>query len=100
MTTTQAHKDEGIVNVIKALLKKSVDVPNEFTELAKSVRILAEEVKDISNVISALSQVVYQHSNAIKELYAAHTLLVKKLKSDSESVNFQTGNKDKTEKPN
>ena len=97
---TTTHKGEGIVEVIKAILKKSIDVPNEVIELAKSMRILAEEVRDMSSVVSALSQVVYQHSNAIKDLYTAHALILKKLKSDVEPVGFPSIDKDKAEKPN
>lgn len=99
-TKVTTHKSEGIVDVIKAILKKSVDVPNEVMELAKSMRILAEEVRDMSSVVSALSQVVYQHSNAIKDLYTAHALILKKLKSDVEPVGFPSIDKDKAEKPN
>lgn len=103
-TKTTTHKAENnIVSLLKSIVTKSVELPNDVVELAKGVRELAKEVKDMSHVLSVLSQVVYQHSTAIKELYAAQTVILKSMKptkGDSELASFPEIGKNKEEKPN
>lgn len=100
-TTETTSKNEGVVSLLKAIVKKSIEVPNEVLELAKGMKVIANDVKELSNVISAMSQVMYQQGVAIKELYAAQSVLMKRMKSEVDSAGvFPEIGKDKEEKPN
>ena len=93
-------KNEGVVSLLKTILKRSIEVPHDVLELAKGLKMLADEVKDLSNVISAMSQVMYQQGIAIKELYTAQSVIMKRMKTDVESSTFPDVSKNKEEKPN
>lgn len=100
-TMETTSKNEGVVSLLKAIVKKSIEVPNEVLELAKGMKIIADDLKELSNVVAAMSQAMYQQSVAIKELYAAQSIIMKRMKSESDSTSvFPDIDKSKEEKPN
>lgn len=100
-TMETTSKNEGVVSLLKAIVKKSIEVPNEVLELAKGMKIIADDLKELSNVVAAMSQAMYQQSVAIKELYAAQSIIMKRMKPESDSTSvFPDIDKSKEEKPN
>ena len=100
METETTSKNEGVVSLLKTILKRSIEVPHDVLELAKGLKVLADDVKDLSNVVSTMSQVMYQQGIAIKEIYTAQSVIMKRMKGDIESNAFPDIDKNKEEKPN
>ena len=100
METETTSKNEGVVSLLKTILKRSIEVPHDVLELAKGLKMLADDVKDLSSVVSTMSQVMYQQGIAIKEIYTAQSIIMKKMKGDIESNIFPDIDKNKEEKPN
>ena len=93
-------KNEGLLSLLSTILKKSSELPEDVNFLVKSVKELANKLKDISEAVAIIAVTLQQHSVAIEELYSIQESLSRKSGSKSEDSKMPPLNKMKSEKPN
>ena len=107
MTTNNQSKNDGLINFLTSILKKGEEdqdkKASEFSMLAASVSILAQELKKIADSVDLLITAVANQNKAISDLYTVQEFLLKQTKVDlsaPEENKLPEINKVKKEKPN
>lgn len=103
MTTKPPPKDEGLLNLLNNVLKKSNVTNEEFESLVSSVEVMSKQLLDITKTVELLMVAVQNQNKAISDLYKVQEILLTTLtttSSPAESTYFIDVNKTKNEKPN
>lgn len=99
-TKTTQPKPEGVLALLGAIIKNSVDLPDDVSLLATGLKTLAEEVKQITKTLTAIASALHSHSIAINELFTVQEIVLKQLKLDLNDTKLPDLSKDKSQKPN
>jgi len=103
MTTKQPpQKDEGILDLLTNILKKSDVSIEDFNLLTKSVDIMSQQMLDMTKSIELLMTAIQNQNKAITDLYKIQEYLLGQLQMDAapEQPLFVETKKTKNEKPN
>lgn len=96
------QKDEGILDLLTNILKKSDVSIDDFNLLTKSVDIMSRQVLDMAKSIELLMTAIQNQNKAISDLYKIQEYLMGQLQLDvaPEQPLFIDTKKPKNEKPN
>ena len=95
------QKDEGILDLLTNILKKSDVSIDDFNLLTNSVDVMSRQVLDMAKSIELLMTEIQNQNKAISDLYTVQEFLLKNLKKDVElESKLPDINKTKREKPN
>jgi hypothetical protein len=100
MEKTTPKNESGMFALLTSIVKKSVELPDDVNMLAGSVKLLADEFKNLAKTVSLLTVTVYSHNTAINELFAAQEVILRHLKSSEADVDLPGMRREKSEKPN
>lgn len=103
MTTKQPpQKDEGILDLLTNILKKSDVSIEDFNLLTKSVDVMSQQMLDMTKSIELLMTAIQNQNKAITDLYKIQEYLLGQLQMDAapEQPLFIETKKTKNEKPN
>jgi PleD family two-component response regulator len=97
---TKTPKNESMLSFLSTIIKKSVELPEDVSILATSVKSLAEELQYLSRAVAMLTVAVQKHNTAISELYAMQDFILKQIKPVSTDAKLPSLTRTKSEKPN
>lgn len=103
MTTKQPpKKDEGMLDLLTTILKKSDVSIDDFNLLTKSVDVMSQQMLDMAKSIELLITAIQNQNKAIADLYKVQEYLLGQLQLDvaPEQPLFFEAKKPKNEKPN
>jgi len=72
----QKTKNDGIFSLLVSIIKKNAELPEDVNLLATSVKMLADELKELSLCVTKITKTLLEHHVAITELYQMHTDLL------------------------
>lgn len=98
-TNSQPPKNDGLLNFLSSILKKTTEENKEFNVLVASVTYVAEQVKDLTKTVELMITAVHNQNKAISDLYTVQEYLLNRVKQDQEMVLPETP-KNKNQKPN
>lgn len=96
---TPQTKNEGILSFLTAVIKKSVDIPEDVSVLAEGVRILSGEMRRLADNLSAVIRIVQKHDQVINVLLENQETIFKGMKTTIVDTTPEI-RKTKSEKPN
>jgi len=101
MTKEKQTKNEGLLNFIATVIKKSADLPQDVDLLVASVKILTNELTRLSQRVLSITNTLQQHSQAINEIVRVQQFILDNMKNGPKSdANFPPLNKEKSDKLN
>lgn len=104
MTTNNAppnEKNEGMLNFLTALLKKSADLPQDVDMLTKAVSMLTQQLSQVMRSIESIIVALDNQNKAISDLYVVQEFLLKKTKTETGlDSSLPSISKNKPDKPN
>lgn len=98
--TKDMNKSDGVLALLGTIIKKSVDLPVDVASLTDRLRLIADEVKQITKSLSSFAITLHSHSIAIEELYTVQEALLRQLKVSGTDTMMPDTNKEKSHKPN
>jgi hypothetical protein len=98
-TKPPPEKNDGLLNFLTTVLKKSADSSESFATLVSSVELLAEQLKYVTKSIESIVVALQNQNAAIMDLYTVQEFLLKKEKIQDVEMLPQI-KKPKDEKPN
>lgn len=94
------NKSDGVLALLGTIIKKSVDLPEDVATLADRLRLIADDVRQITKSLSSFALTLHSHSIAIEELYTVQEALLRQLKVSGTDTAMPDPNKEKSQKPN
>jgi hypothetical protein len=97
----KTQKNEGLFAFLTSILKRSADAPEDENVIISGMRILAEEVKQLTTALSLLATSVQKHNESIADLYEVQEVILKHINASKRSdVTVSLSGKNKPQKPN
>ena len=100
MTTKTTPKNDSMLSFLTSVLKRSVDLPEDVSLLSAGIKVIAEELKFLTQAVTSLATTVQKHNEAISDIYSVQEFILKQLKPSSGGTTLPPINKDKAKKPN
>lgn len=99
-TNSQPPKNDGLLNFLSTLLKKTSEDNKEFNILVTSVTYIAEQVKDLTKTVELMITAVHNQNKAINDLYTVQEYLLTRVKGPEQDISLPDTSKSKNQKPN
>lgn len=101
-TKSPPQKDEGVLDLLTNILKKSNVSVEDFNLLTKSVDVMSQQMLDMARSIELLMVAIQNQNKAITDLYKVQEYLMAQLQLEvvPEQPLFVETKKPKNEKPN
>jgi len=97
----RSEKNEGILEFLTSILKKSADIPQDVSLLTTAVSMLTEQMLQVLKSIESIVVAIDNQNKAINDLYTVQEFLLKQIKPDlGADSSLPSMNKSKPDKPN
>jgi len=97
----RSEKNEGILEFLTSILKKSADIPQDVSLLTTAVSMLTEQMLQVLKSIESIVVAIDNQNKAINDLYTVQEFLLKQIKPDlGADSSLPSMNKPKPDKPN